>query len=239
MSIGDSLTSTGTITAGNINDLAIEQILAGQVKVSGYLNSLTVGSAVTGSYSAGQLGRVVVDGVVVNSPPPPPPPPVTVTSVHWETIKVKVGNGKKAKTKSETVLEIDFSGLVAGSGDLAAYQLSSVTTKKVKKKPVTTYKPIKLTSAVPASSPMASSVSLVPATKPKLGQTDRLEIVAADLTDALGRALDGNDDGLPGGNFVATFGKSGVSDDAALLARARRGGRRRQTSSTCCSPPVS
>jgi hypothetical protein len=228
MSIGGSLTSTGTITAGNINDLAIEQILAGKIKVTGYLNSLTVGSAVTGSYSAGQLGRVVVDGVVVNSPPPPPPPPlpqpVIVTSVHWETIKVKVGTGKKAKTKSETVLEIDFSGLIAGGGDRAAYQLSTVAKKKVKKKPVLTYKPIKLASAVPASSPMASSVSLVPATKPKLGQTDRLEIVATDLTDAQGRALDGNDDGLPGGDFVATFGKSGVSTDAVKQssAQARR-----------------
>jgi hypothetical protein len=226
MSIGGSLTSTGSITAGNINDLAIEQVLAGQVKVTGYLNSLTVGGAVTGSYSAGQLGRVVVDGVVVNNPPPPPPPPppplVIVTSLHWETIKVRAGTGKKAKTKSETVLEIDFSGLVAGAGDLAAYQIASVATKKVKKKPVTTYKPIKLASALPATSPMASSVSLVPAAKPKLGQTDRLEIVATDLTDSLGRALDGNDDGLPGANFVATFGKSGVSDDLVEPARAQR-----------------
>jgi hypothetical protein len=145
---------------------------------------------------------------------------VIVTSVQWETIKVRSGNGKKAKTKSETVFEIDFSGLVAGSENLAAYQLASVTTKKVKKKVVTTDKPIKLISAVPATSPMASSVSLVPATKPKLAQTDRLEIVAADLTDGLGRALDGNDDGLPGGNFVATFGRSGVSGDAVVLARA-------------------
>jgi hypothetical protein len=70
-----------------------------------------------------------------------------------ETIKVKVGNGKRARTKSETALEIQFSGLVAGTGELAAYQLSSVTTKKVKKKFVTSYKPIRLTSAVPASNP--------------------------------------------------------------------------------------
>jgi hypothetical protein len=86
--------------------------------------------------------------------PTPTPPPVIVTSVHWETIKVKTGNGKKAKPKSETALEIDFSGLVAVSGDLAAYQLASVTTTKVKKNTVTTYKPIKLISALPASSPM-------------------------------------------------------------------------------------
>ena len=34
-------------------------------------------------------------------------------------------------------------------------------------------------------------------------------------------ALDGSDDGLPGSNFVATFGRSGVSGDAVELARAK------------------
>jgi hypothetical protein len=58
---------------------------------------------------------------------------------------------------------------------------------------------------------MASSVALVPATKPNLAQTDRLGIAAADLTDALGRPIDGNDDGQPGGDFVATFAKQGTS----------------------------
>jgi hypothetical protein len=142
---------------------------------------------------------------------------VIITSVHWETIKVKVGNGKKAKTKSETVLEIDFSGSVAGASNLAAYQLSSVTTKKANKKPVISYKPIKLVSALPASSPTTTSVALVPARKPNLSQTDRLQITAADITDTLGRALDGNDDGQPGGNYVATFGKSGAAVIDALL----------------------
>jgi hypothetical protein len=148
---------------------------------------------------------------------------VIVTSVRWETIAIKSGTGKKAKTKSETALEIDFSGLVAGAGDLASYQLSSVTTKKVKNKIVTSYKPIRLTSALPASSPMTSSVMLVPATKPNLSKTDRLEITASDLTDALGRPIDGNDDGQPGGNFVATFSKQGVAfaqPDSRLATRA-------------------
>jgi hypothetical protein len=136
---------------------------------------------------------------------------VIVSSVHWESIKVKVGSGKKAKTKLETVLDVQFSGPVLGAGNLAAYQLSSVTTKKVKKKVVTTYKPIRLKSVVPASSSMTSSVALVPATKPKLSQTDQLKITASDLTDALGRPIDGNDDGQPGGNFLATFSKQGVA----------------------------
>ena len=153
--------------------------------------------------------------------PNPTPPPVIVTSVHWETIKVKVGKGKKAKTKSETALDIQFSGAVAGSGRLSAYQLSVVTTKKVKKKSVTTYKPIRLTSALYASSPMVSSVLLVPAMKPILSQTDRLQIVAADLTDALGRPIDGNDDGQSGGNYTATFSRTGATSDTLSLARTR------------------
>ncbi len=142
-------------------------------------------------------------------PPPPPPPPVIVSAVRWGTIKMTIGSGKKAKTKSEEALDIQLSGLVSGAGDLGAYQLSSVTTKKVKKKPVTTYKPIKLTAVVPGSSPMTSSVSLVPATKLKLSQMVQLHITAADLTDGLGRLIDGNDDGQPGGNFVATFSQQG------------------------------
>jgi hypothetical protein len=63
-----------------------------------------------------------------------PPPPAIVTSVQSETIKVNVGNGKRPKTENETVLDVQYSGLVGGSGDLAAYQLASVTTKKVKKR---------------------------------------------------------------------------------------------------------
>jgi hypothetical protein len=45
----------------------------------------------------------------------------------------------------------------------------------------------------------------------KIGPKYELEIIGADLHDALGRALDGNDDSEPGGNFVAMFGRSGVT----------------------------
>ena len=142
---------------------------------------------------------------------PTPTPSVVVTSVHWGTIKVKTGSGKRAKTQSKPALEITFSGAVSGAGNLAAYQLSSVTTKKVKKKTVTTLKPIRLSTVVPAASPMTTSVALVPAGKINLAQTDKLQIISADLIDAQGRALDGNDDGTPGGNFVATFSRNGLT----------------------------
>ncbi len=74
---------------------------------------------------------------------------------------------------------------------------------------VTSYKPIRLTSAVPASNPMTSMVSLLPAIKPNLSQSDRILIIAADLTNVYGRPLDGSDDGQPGGDFVALLTKSG------------------------------
>ena len=90
---------------------------------------------------------------------------------------------------------------------------------------VTSYKPIRLTSAVPASNPVTSMVSLLPAIKPNLSQSDRIQIIAADLTDLYGRPLDGNDDGVPGGNYVAIVTKNGatpaaVAAPANMMARA-------------------
>ncbi len=61
---------------------------------------------------------------------------------------------------------------------------------------------------------MTSMVSLLPATKPNLSQSDRIQIIAADLTDAYGRPLDVNDDGQPGGNYVAIVTKQGVTPGA-------------------------
>jgi hypothetical protein len=134
-----------------------------------------------------------------------------VTSVEWSSIPVKTGKGKHAKTKSEPALRVTYSAPVSGAAGHGAYELSSVITKKVKKKSVTSLKPVRLSSVVAASSPSATSVELVPAGRFKIGPKYELEIIAADLSDSLGRALDGNNNGEPGGNFVATFGRSGVT----------------------------
>ena len=133
------------------------------------------------------------------------PPPVTVTSVQSATMKVKVGKGKKAKTKAEKVLEVQFSGSLSGAGNLAAYQVLSGTTKKH----VTTFKkpvPLKLA----AYNPATLTVTLAPKSPFNLAEPEQLRITAADLTDSYGRALDGNDDGQPGGNFLGTLSKSGI-----------------------------
>jgi RHS repeat-associated protein/uncharacterized repeat protein (TIGR01451 family) len=150
-------------------------------------------------------------------------PPAIVTSVKWTTVSVKTGSAKKAKTKSEQALQITFSEPVSGAANLRAYDLSTVTTKKVKKKPVTKLKPVTLSSALPASSPRTTSVKLVPAGKVKPGQTYELEIIAADIIDAQGRRLDGKDNGQAGSNFVAKFGSDGLtfSQPSAAVASSR------------------
>ncbi len=134
------------------------------------------------------------------------PPPVTVTSVQFATMKVKVGKGKKVKTKAEKVLEVQFSGSLSGAGNLAAYEVLSGTTKKH----VTTFKkPVPLESAV--YNPSTLTVTLAPKSQFNLAGPEQLRITAADLTDSYGRALDGNDDGAPGGNFAATLNKSEIA----------------------------
>ena len=52
------------------------------------------------------------------------------------TITVTTGMGKKAKKKSEMVIDLQFSGGINGAANLGAYQLLSGTTKRG----VTTYK---------------------------------------------------------------------------------------------------
>ncbi len=146
----------------------------------------------------------------------PFPPLVTVNSLKLTTETVKVGKGKKAKTKKETVLKLQFSGALNGAGNLAAYQVLS---GKTKKKVTTFNKRVPLASATYSASATAWTVILTPAAALNLTQPEQLRITAADLTDDYGRALDGNDSGQPGADFVATFSKKGVTitsaDDAA------------------------
>ena len=147
-------------------------------------------------------------------PPPPPPPLVTVSSVHVATIKA--GKGKKAK--STTGLLIQFSGELnsARAQSLAAYKL--VTAGKDKKFGTKDDKSVKLSSA--QYNAAARTVTLIP--KSSLNKTQLMEIVLSggQLTDTLGREIDGNHDGQPGGNSTATIkGKTVSIATAKALAR--------------------
>ncbi|MGA2702588.1 MAG: hypothetical protein ABSH35_16035 [Isosphaeraceae bacterium] len=54
-------------------------------------------------------------------------------------------------------------------------------------------------------------MTLLARSKLNLAQTEELRITASQLPDVYGRPLDGNDDGQPGGDFVALLTKRGVT----------------------------
>ena len=159
------------------------------------------------SPSAGaSLGGTVSAHLVIHDDNPFPAP-LRVTSISTPALSVKVGSGKKAKTKKLTVLQITFNGNVAsGVLNLGAYTVKSGKTKKK----ITTYtKPVRLSSATYNAT--THVLLLYPSGSLNLALPEQLQITAASLTDAYGRALDGNHDGQPGGNLIATFSKKGVT----------------------------
>ena len=153
-----------------------------------------------------------------------PPPLVTVRSLQVETIKL--GKGKKAK--KETVLVLQFSGALNASAadNTGAYELAPVekvksTGKGKNKKPATSKlgKPVALASADFTAS--NNQVTLTPRGTLKLTKAEELIVDAALVTDTLGREIDGNDDGQPGGDFIATISGSRVTVGGLPLARTR------------------
>ena len=128
------------------------------------------------------------------------PAPVTVLHVSLQKETVK--------KKKVTVIVIQFSGALTASDaqNRLLYSLAPETTKK---------HVIKLGKAVaPASAIFSSSKNTVTLTPKKalvLNPPQQLKINLARLLDAQGRQLDGNSDGIPGGNFVATLSKQGIT----------------------------
>jgi uncharacterized repeat protein (TIGR01451 family) len=132
-----------------------------------------------------------------------PSPLVTVTALGPTKVKVKLGAGKRARTKAETGLLLQFSDALSGTGNPAAYHLLTGTTRKG----VTTFRtPVPL--AVFSFTP--STVTLLPGRKLKASLPEQLHVVATDLTDALGRPLKG------GQSFSVTFGNKTVTSAAPV-----------------------
>ena len=127
--------------------------------------------------------------------------PITVESASIE--KMSAGKGKKHK--SAEVIVIQFSGGLNSSSaqNVGNYTLATVAKGKKKKS-----KPLALGSAAYNASTFA--VTLTPGKQP-LKPPVQLTLIAAGLVDLSGQAIDGNDDGQPGGNFVATLGGIGAS----------------------------
>ncbi len=129
---------------------------------------------------------------------------MTVESVRAQTIEI--GTGKKAK--STTGLVLQFSGaLDAGAAqNLGVYHLDQAS--RTKKGGTQYNKPVALASVSYNAS--TDTVTLLAKSKLNLAKPEELRITAAQLPDVYGRPLDGNDDGQPGGDFVALLTKSGV-----------------------------
>jgi hypothetical protein len=132
------------------------------------------------------------------------PPLVTVTSLQPTTVRITTGTGKKGKTKTVPGLLLQFSGNLSGTGNPAAYQLATGTTRKGR----TTFTknvPLTVFNATP------TTVTLVPGGKLKLSQPAQLRVTAAALSDAFGRPLDG------GQSFTVTFGNKVVKSASARV----------------------
>ncbi len=170
-----------------------------------------------------------------------PPPLVTVRSLQVETIKL--GKGKKAK--KETVLVLQFSGALnasaadnTGGYELAPVEKVKATGKGKNKKPATSKlgKPVALASADFTAS--NNQVTLTPRGTLKLTKAEELLVDAPLVTDTLGREIDGNDDGQPGGDFIATISGSRVTVGGLPLRETRPGQPNSRTRSTPCWPAM-
>jgi len=171
----------------------------GQPGESNTIIPLTLSSPGAGA----TLGAATTASLVIHDNNPFPPP-VTVESLRVET--VKIGPRKKAKTTTELLLQ--FSGaLNAGAAqNLGAYHLDQAS--RTKKGGTKYNKPVALASVSYNAS--TDTVTLLARSKLNLAQPEELRITASQLPDVYGRPLDGNDDGQPGGDFVALLTKGGV-----------------------------
>ncbi len=170
--------------------------------------------SVTFTPTDGTDDSTVVTTVIVNVAAPrvtiAAVPLVTVTDVYWTTEKL-------TRQKSIKVLEVAFSGALDPDiiDEVGAFVLDAATKSKKLgtrySKPV----PFKNISYTP------STVTLTPRGKVPT-QEMQLTINASLVLDAEGRQLDGNDDGQPGGNYVAMLNSHGLASAALPLVRTGR-----------------
>jgi hypothetical protein len=132
--------------------------------------------------------------------------PALVVVRSLSVSQVKVGTGKKAKKTTGIVVQFTGALDLTPTLSLSAFHLLSGKTKKGH----TTYnKTLPLSMATYSAS--AKTITLVPKSKLNQALPEQLTITAALLKDSLGRTLDGNRDGQPGGDFVSTLPKKSIT----------------------------
>jgi hypothetical protein len=190
---------------------------------------------------------VTADGAGVVVTPPGtveavaiPPPPVKVAGVSVSSSAVPTAAAKRhggGKHRASLVIVVQFDGALnaAAASNPGAYALTTIARGKHHKG-----RPVALALAQASYNPATHAVTLTPAKRLALRTPLQLRLNASALTDGLGRPLDGNHDGRPGGDFLATLSPGGVSIaaagppgrpaapavDALMAAGFRPGGRR-------------
>jgi hypothetical protein len=125
--------------------------------------------------------------------------PVKVLSVSLQAVRL----GKSKHLKRVIVLQFSRALNAANAQAISSYSLTTVPGNHKQKS-----KAVKLTQAI--YNPANNTVRLVTHGPLVLKPPLRLTINAARLSDTLGRPLDGDHDGQPGGNFVVTLRRKGL-----------------------------
>jgi hypothetical protein len=148
-------------------------------------------SGVTLQVTSGSLRPAVTAAVAVI------PPPVTVLDVSL-AVQAQQQSGRKHKADPAIVVHFDGALNPASAANLAAYTLTTVAQGK---KPRSRHVPLAqaIYNAATHTVTLITRKQLVPRTPLQL------RISGASVTDALGRRLDGNRDGQPGGDSVTIF----------------------------------
>jgi alpha-L-arabinofuranosidase len=140
--------------------------------------------------------------------PPAPPPIVTVQSTRVEAIEV----GKRKNAKKETVIILQFSGPLnasaadnTGAYDLAPIVKVTASGKGKKRKPATTRLGRLVTPFSAVYTASNDEVTLTSRQKLSASKPEELIVSGSLLTDALGREIDGADDGVAGSDYTATI----------------------------------
>jgi hypothetical protein len=151
--------------------------------------------------------------------PTPPLSLVTVEASQVETIKV-------GKAKKETVVVLQFNAPLdaAAANNAAAYEFAPVikvkaTRKGRSRKPATTRLGSPFTPASAIYDASSLQVTLTFRGKLTASKPEELIVDGALVTDAWDREIDGNDDGQPGGDYIATIIGTQVNSGGLPLAR--------------------
>jgi hypothetical protein len=215
--IGGTITALGSATTNNRGVATL-----GGITLAG-INAGTYAGAVGAAFVADATDAAsAASGDLTVNPKSRPVPPVTVLGIHWQTRKL-------ARKKTASVLVVSFSDALnpRDAQSLSAFHL--VAAGKDKKFGTRDDKSVPIASAT--YDPLAHTMTLTPRGKIP-NQTLQLSISAAPILDSLGRPIDGNRDGQPGGDFKAQFQRSYPH---SLKLRAHSSAMRRRSASASSS----